>query len=169
MEESGPGRQYQAVVLTPDLIEVRRSRAGKWRGTRGSRMQSAAQRAAILARAPARCSRLGHSRETAGRSSACFLQGRRPPAFLFRAGFSVCSCTILKERLGGQRCRGGRMTFFVEGLSERHEPDTKVRRVGEYDTLDDAVSSSKRLIDVFLRGEFRPGGAAATGNTRETA
>lgn len=49
------------------------------------------------------------------------------------------------------------MTFFVEGLSEHHEPETKVRRVGEYDTLDDAVSSSKRIIDVFLRGAFRPG------------
>lgn len=49
------------------------------------------------------------------------------------------------------------MTFFVEGLSDHHEPETTVRRIGEYDTLDDAVSSSKRIIDVFLRGHFRPG------------
>jgi hypothetical protein len=49
------------------------------------------------------------------------------------------------------------MTFFVEGLSDHHEPETTVRRIGEYDSLDDAVSSSKRIIDVFLRGHFRPG------------
>jgi len=54
------------------------------------------------------------------------------------------------------------MTFFVEGLSERHEPDTKVRRVGEYDTLDAAVSGWKRVIDVFLHGEFRSGMVART-------
>jgi hypothetical protein len=49
------------------------------------------------------------------------------------------------------------MTFYVEGLSDHREPETKVRRVGEYESMEDAVSSSKRLIDVFLRNHFRPG------------
>jgi hypothetical protein len=49
------------------------------------------------------------------------------------------------------------LTFFVEGLSDHFEPETRVRSIGEYDTLDDAISTSKRLIDVFLRGAFRPG------------
>jgi hypothetical protein len=49
------------------------------------------------------------------------------------------------------------MAFFVEGLSDHHEPEIKVRRIGEYESIEDAVSSSKRLIDVFLRNHFRPG------------
>ena len=49
------------------------------------------------------------------------------------------------------------MTFFVEGLSGHDEPETKVRRIGEYDTLEDAISTSKRVIDVYLRTAYRPG------------
>lgn len=49
------------------------------------------------------------------------------------------------------------MTFFVEGLSGHREPETKVRRIGEYDALPDAIASAKRIVDGFLRREFRPG------------
>jgi len=49
------------------------------------------------------------------------------------------------------------MTYFVEGLSGHTEPDTKVRRVGEYDSLPDAIAAAKRLVDGYLRREYRPG------------
>jgi len=49
------------------------------------------------------------------------------------------------------------MTYFVEGLSGHSEPETKVRRIGEYDTLPEAIASAKRIVDVFLRREFKTG------------
>jgi hypothetical protein len=49
------------------------------------------------------------------------------------------------------------MTFFVEGLSGHKEPETKVRRIGEYDTLPDAIASAKRIVDGFLRREYKTG------------
>lgn len=49
------------------------------------------------------------------------------------------------------------MTYFVEGLSGHSEPETKVRRIGEYDALPDAIAAAKRIVDGFLRREFRPG------------
>lgn len=49
------------------------------------------------------------------------------------------------------------MTFFVEGLSGHTEPDSKVRRIGEYESLEDATAAAKRLVDVFMRREYKPG------------
>ena len=39
------------------------------------------------------------------------------------------------------------MTFFVEGLSGHNEPETRVRRIGEYDTMSDAIAAAKRIVD----------------------
>jgi len=49
------------------------------------------------------------------------------------------------------------MTFYVEGLSGHTDPETKVRRIGEYEKLEEAIASAKRIIDGFLRREYRPG------------
>ena len=49
------------------------------------------------------------------------------------------------------------MTYFVEGLSGHTEPEIKVRRIGEYEALPDAVASAKRIVDGYLRREYRPG------------
>jgi len=50
------------------------------------------------------------------------------------------------------------MPFFVEGLSGHGDDEnSKVRRIGEYDTIPDAIASAKRIVDGFLRREYRPG------------
>ena len=49
------------------------------------------------------------------------------------------------------------MTFFVEGLSGHREPETKVRRIGDYKTLPEAIMSAQRTIDTYLQREFKPG------------
>ena len=49
------------------------------------------------------------------------------------------------------------MTYFVEGLSGHTEPETKVRRIGAYESLPEAIASAKRIVDVFLRREFKTG------------
>jgi hypothetical protein len=49
------------------------------------------------------------------------------------------------------------MTFFVEGVSKHAEPKTQVRRIGEYESVAEAVVVAKRTIDDFLRRETRPG------------
>jgi hypothetical protein len=49
------------------------------------------------------------------------------------------------------------VTFYVEGLSGHTEPESKVRRIGEYESLEDATASAKRLVDVCLRRDYQPG------------
>jgi hypothetical protein len=49
------------------------------------------------------------------------------------------------------------VTDVVEGLTGHDESESKVRRIGEYEQLTDAIASAKRIVDVFLRKEFRPG------------
>ena len=50
------------------------------------------------------------------------------------------------------------MAYLVEGLSGHGDAEnSKVRRIGEYDALPDAMASAKRIIDGFLRREYRPG------------
>jgi hypothetical protein len=49
------------------------------------------------------------------------------------------------------------MTYTVEGLSGHDGPESKVRRIGAYEQLPDAIATAKRIVDVFLRKEFRPG------------
>lgn len=53
------------------------------------------------------------------------------------------------------------MTFFVEGLSKYHDAESQVRRLGEYETLQESIAASKRIIDEFLLREFKPGMTSA--------
>jgi hypothetical protein len=53
------------------------------------------------------------------------------------------------------------MTYFVEGLIKRHSGQHEVRRIGEYETLDDAVRASEQTIDGYLQGMSEPEMAAA--------
>jgi len=49
------------------------------------------------------------------------------------------------------------MTFFVEVLSKHFEPQTQVKRIGEYKTKEEAITASQRIIEDFLRRQFKPG------------
>jgi len=49
------------------------------------------------------------------------------------------------------------MTYIVEGLTIANETDKQVRRLGEYETVGDAVAAAKRLVDEYLMREFKPG------------
>jgi hypothetical protein len=52
------------------------------------------------------------------------------------------------------------MTYFIEGVSKHSEPEPEVRRVGEYRTVEEAIAAAKKLIEEFLRAEFKRGMAA---------
>ena len=47
------------------------------------------------------------------------------------------------------------MSFIVEGVSGEDEPDSKVRRIGAYETRDEAIAVAKLTVDEFLRREYR--------------
>ena len=49
------------------------------------------------------------------------------------------------------------MSFLVEGVNKNLEPKEQVRRIGEYETAEEAIASAKRTIDEFLRRQFKPG------------
>jgi hypothetical protein len=49
------------------------------------------------------------------------------------------------------------MTFFVEVLSKNLDPQTPVRRIGEYSTKAEAITAAHRLIEDCLNQEFKPG------------
>jgi hypothetical protein len=49
------------------------------------------------------------------------------------------------------------MTYFVEGVSKHQDPQPQVRRIGEYKTIEEAVTVAKQTIEQFLRGEFKRG------------
>ncbi len=49
------------------------------------------------------------------------------------------------------------MTYFVEGVSKHQDPQPQVRRIGEYKTVEEAVTVAKQTIEQFLRGEFKRG------------
>ncbi len=42
------------------------------------------------------------------------------------------------------------MTYYVEGLTNFHGGESNVRRIGEFETLEDAIRASERVIDEFL-------------------
>jgi hypothetical protein len=42
------------------------------------------------------------------------------------------------------------MTYFVEGLTNGHGGEGNVRRIGECDTLEDAIRTSQQVIDKSL-------------------
>ena len=49
------------------------------------------------------------------------------------------------------------MTFFVEVLSKHFEPQTQVKRIGEYKTREEAIAAAQGIIEDFLRRQFKPG------------
>jgi len=51
---------------------------------------------------------------------------------------------------------GKKVTYFVEGLSGHNEPDIKVRQIGEYKTLPEAIAKAQQVIDAFLLATYKP-------------
>ena len=49
------------------------------------------------------------------------------------------------------------MAFVVEGLSVARDINEQVRRIGEYQSLEDAIAAAKQVINDFLASESRPG------------
>ena len=49
------------------------------------------------------------------------------------------------------------MAFYVEGVLRQDDPDSEVRRIGEYETREEAVAAAKALVDEFLRSEHKAG------------
>lgn len=49
------------------------------------------------------------------------------------------------------------MTFLVEGLSKHLEPQQQLRRIGEYETVAEAIAVAQATVDAFLRREFKAG------------
>ena len=45
------------------------------------------------------------------------------------------------------------MPYYVEALTTVQEGESKVRHIGEYDTLAEAIAASQSLIDNFLIGK----------------
>ena len=52
------------------------------------------------------------------------------------------------------------MTYFVEGVSKHDQPEPEVRRVGEYETVTEAMAVAQKAIEQFLRKEFKRGMSA---------
>jgi len=52
------------------------------------------------------------------------------------------------------------MTYFVEGVSKHLEPQPQVRRIGEYETVAEAIAVAQKAIEEFLRGKFKRGMSA---------
>ena len=49
------------------------------------------------------------------------------------------------------------MTYFVEGLTQEPGGGSNVRRIGEYESLQDAIAAAEEHIDLFLTGKKRDG------------
>lgn len=49
------------------------------------------------------------------------------------------------------------MSFLVEGVNRNLEPKAQVRRIGEYEKVEEAIAAAKRTIDEFLSREFKAG------------
>jgi len=49
------------------------------------------------------------------------------------------------------------MTFYVEGVSKHDEPEPEVRRIGEYESLAEAIAVAQKAIEKFLRDAHRRG------------
>lgn len=47
-------------------------------------------------------------------------------------------------------------SFFVEGTNGGQLADDSVRRIGTFDTREEAIACAKRTIDSFLLQQYRP-------------
>ena len=52
--------------------------------------------------------------------------------------------------------------FLVEAYCKLTSPTEGLRRVGKYETLDEAIEASKRTVDESLRRLFKPGVSQAS-------
>lgn len=49
------------------------------------------------------------------------------------------------------------MAFLVEGLNKQLGPEAEVRRIGVYETREEAIAAAQAVVDEFLRSEFSTG------------
>lgn len=49
------------------------------------------------------------------------------------------------------------MTFIVEGVTRQDDPDGTVRRIGAYETREEAIAVAKATVDAFLHREHGTG------------
>lgn len=49
------------------------------------------------------------------------------------------------------------MAYLVEGVVNYLKPDSEVRRIGEFATIEEAIATARRIVDEFLRRSFKPG------------
>lgn len=49
------------------------------------------------------------------------------------------------------------MTYFVEGLSDHISPSATVRRIGSFETVQEAIAAAKHAVDEFLVLNHVPG------------
>ncbi len=49
------------------------------------------------------------------------------------------------------------MPYFVEGLTNVHGGESNVRRIGVYETLDEAIRAAEQIVEDFLLTNHQPG------------
>jgi hypothetical protein len=49
------------------------------------------------------------------------------------------------------------MAYLVEGVVNYLKPDSEVRRIGEFETAEEAIATAQKIVDEFLRCSFKPG------------
>lgn len=47
--------------------------------------------------------------------------------------------------------------FYVEGISQHLEPEAQVRRIGECESLQDAIEIAQKTVEAFLARAFKAG------------
>lgn len=49
------------------------------------------------------------------------------------------------------------MAYLVEGVVNYLKPDSEVRRIGEFETVEEAIATAQKIVDAFLSDSFKPG------------
>jgi hypothetical protein len=49
------------------------------------------------------------------------------------------------------------MAYLVEGVVNYLKPDSEVRRIGEFETAEEAIATAQKIVDEFLRCSVKPG------------
>lgn len=49
------------------------------------------------------------------------------------------------------------MAYLVEGVVNYFKPDSEVRRIGEFATVEEAITTARKIVDEFLSRSFKPG------------
>src|SRR5688572_30189999 len=76
-----------------------------------------------------------------------------------RAARQRAAVNILSHGIGTcheKYCQGGTMTkCYVEATSGADRSDDNVRRIGEFETRDEAIACARRVIDAFLLAKYQ--------------